>query len=934
MTTNYPAWPSIWNIPHQQNPFFTGREDILAKIHKSLRVDSTMALTQPQGISGLGGIGKTQTALEYAYQYQAEYQAILWVRAESRIILASDFVRIAHLLSLPEKDEQDQNRVVEAVMRWLRVHSGWLLILDNVEDMAVAGPFIPLASRGHILLTTRAQSMGGIAQHIAVERMFPQVGALLLLRRAGFVAAGSLLEAANADDCAQAIEISRALDGLPLALDQAGAYIKETPCSLSDYLQLYQTRATELLGVHGSPHSDYPGSVATTWSLSFEKVSQSCLPAAELLHLLAFLYSEDIPEELLVDGASYLGSVLQPAAADPLQLDNMFKELRRFSLLHREPDTRTFTIHRLVQTILKDGMDSNTQRQWAERTVRAMGSTLPELEFETWPRYQRLILHVQACLPSIEQWNLAFPQSAWLLHQAGSYLQDRSQYREAEQFLQYAFTLCEQVFGEEHQTTAANLNSLANLYRAQGRYEQVEPLAVKALDIWVRVLGADHPDTAAGFQTLALLYRIQGKYEQAEILHKLTHTIWRQTLGAEHPKVARCLNNLAALYENLGRYEEAEACFQSALEIDEKAFGTEHPDIATDFNNLASLYSTQGKYEEAEQLYQRALALREQALGPKHASVAISVNNLATIYYLQDKYEEAEQLCQRALTIRKKILGTEHPDTAQSLNNLAALYESQGQYERAEPLYQQAVAIWELALGTDHPDTAQGLNNLAELYRLWGKYEDAKPLYDRALAIREKILGAEHPIIAQSLNNIACLFYDQGKYEQAEQCYLRALTIREQALGPAHPLTANSLSNLATVYESEGKYEQAELLYQRALAISEQALGPDHSDVAVLLNNFAALYYVQDKYEQAEPLYQRALAIWERVLGIQHPHTVTCLYNLLSAYEEQSKYEEAISLYERAIANYKPTLRPDHPDLTKIQTHYAALLKKMKREEK
>jgi len=456
--------------------------------------------------------------------------------------------------------------------------------------------------------------MGGIAQHIAVEKMSPELGALLLLRRAGFIAIESSLDAANDDDRTQALEISHALDGLPLALDQAGAYIKETPCGLADYLLLYHARVTDLLSARGSAHSDYPGSVVTTWSLSFEKVTQACPPAAELLHLCAFLYPEEIPEELITDSAPHLGPMLQPVATDPLRLDSTIKELRRFSLLHREPDSRTLTIHRLVQRVLQDRMDLDSQQQWAERTVMAVSHAFPQLEFATWPRCQRLILQVQACVPLIEQWNVSFPEAAWLLHEAGSYLEERAQYREAEQLLQHATALCEQVFGAEHPTTAASLNNLANLYREQGKYEQVEPLAVRALDIWMRGLGAKHPDTAAPFQTLAILYRIQGKYEQAEILHQLTLTIWKQTLGAEHPKVARCLNNLAALYENMGRYKEAEVCFQSALTIDEKALGLEHPDIAIDLNNLANLYSTQGKYEQAELLYQRALTLKEQTL--------------------------------------------------------------------------------------------------------------------------------------------------------------------------------------------------------------------------------------------------------------------------------------------------------------------------------
>jgi len=224
MSTNLIA--PIWNIPYRRNQFFTGREEVFARLHDSLQRDATAALTQPQELSGLGVFGKTQTALESAYRYRHEYQAVLWARADSQGALTSEFVQIARHLDLPEKNEQDQNRIVEAVMRWLRTHTYWLLILDNVEDVAIAAPFIPLTGRGHILLTTRTQAIGGIAQRIEVEKMNPKVGALLLLRRASFIAPDASLAASNKDDTAQAMEISRAVNRLPLALDQAGAYIK------------------------------------------------------------------------------------------------------------------------------------------------------------------------------------------------------------------------------------------------------------------------------------------------------------------------------------------------------------------------------------------------------------------------------------------------------------------------------------------------------------------------------------------------------------------------------------------------------------------------------------------------------------------------------------------------------------------------------------
>ena len=163
--------PLLWNVPYQRNPFFTGREKALNTLYWALQTDNAVALSHPQGLSGLGGIGKTQTALEYAYCYGAEYNAVFWVRAESLISLTSSFVELAHLLELSERNEQDQDVIIEAVLRWLRVHSNCLLIFDNVDKLPIAEPFLPKAGPGHILLTTRMRALGGIAQFLEVQKM-------------------------------------------------------------------------------------------------------------------------------------------------------------------------------------------------------------------------------------------------------------------------------------------------------------------------------------------------------------------------------------------------------------------------------------------------------------------------------------------------------------------------------------------------------------------------------------------------------------------------------------------------------------------------------------------------------------------------------------------------------------------------------------------
>jgi tetratricopeptide (TPR) repeat protein len=719
---------ALSNIP-DRNPFFTGRERVLARLYQALAAQGRAAL------SGLGGVGKTQTAVEYAHRHLEEYDHTFWITAHSREALISRYTTIARLLNLPESDLKAQTDAVDAVKRWLTSHDGWLLILDNADDLAMGREFIPTGSSGHVLLTTIARAVGAIARLVDIQEMKPKEGALFLLRRAKYIAEDARLEAAAESDQARAKEISTQLQGLPLALDQAGSYIEETRCGLSDYLSLYRKHAPDLLRRRGLTF-DHPDPVATTWVLSFENIEKANLAAAELLRFCAFLYPDGIPEEVFSEGASELGPVLGSVGSDALALNGAISEILKYSLLRRDPNTRIVEIHRLVQAVLKQGMEGTTQRLWSERAVRTVDRAFPTLEFSNWPLWDRLLPQAQACAELINQWGFEFPEAAQLLNRAGVYLHGR------------------------------------------GRYSDAEPLYVRALAIREKALGPEHLDLANSLNNLAELYWVQGQYAKAEPLHHRALAIREKALGPEHPDVANSLNGLAGLYRIQGKYAKAEPLYHRSLAIRERALGSEHPAVGGSLNSLAELYYAQGQYARAEPLHQRALAIREKALGPEHTTVATSLNNLALLYSAQGQYEKAEPLYVRALAIWEKALGLEHPYVATSLNNLALLYEAQGQYEKAEPLYVRALAIREKALGPEHLDLANSLNGLAGLYRIQGQYAKAEPLYQRALAIREKALGQGHPVVATSLENYALCLRAMHRSQEAEPLESRAKTIR------------------------------------------------------------------------------------------------------------------------------------------------------------
>ena len=466
---------SVWNVPFRRNPFFTGREPIFTQIHRLLHVGTTTALSQPPAISGLGGIGKTQTVVEYAYRSRDSYPFVLWVQSNNHETLLLNFVALAKLLNLPERDAREQQMVVHAVKRWFETHSGWLLIFDNADDLAMVRDYLPEGTKGHTLLTTRAQAMGGLARKIELDTMRAEEGAELLLRRAGIIPVDATLESALTADRAAAIDIVRVMDGLPLALDQAGAYIEETNESVSNYLGIYQQQRAALLNRRGWLVPGHPDSVATTWSLAFEHVEGANPAAIDLMRFCAFLAPDAIPEELISEGAPYLGPVLQPVVADRSKLNAALAELLKYSLIRRDATTHTLTIHRLVQAVIKDEMDEETQHQWAERAVRATSQVFPFEEPSPWPHSQRYLPQTLVCEELIKQWNLTLDEAAALLNNAGIYLKNRGQYREAEPLQQYALTIGENRYGRDHPKTDFLLDNLALLYHEQGKYEEALP---------------------------------------------------------------------------------------------------------------------------------------------------------------------------------------------------------------------------------------------------------------------------------------------------------------------------------------------------------------------------------------------------------------------------------------------------------------------------
>jgi tetratricopeptide (TPR) repeat protein/transcriptional regulator with XRE-family HTH domain len=699
-----------WNVPYPRNLYFTGREPILRRLQEALVSEKCGASRNIRAISGLGGIGKTQTALEFAYRYADAFDAVLWVNAETRATMNADFASLAQVLDLPGSKHLHQFQAIEAVKGWLQDHDRWLLIFDNADHAATMFTVLPRRYCGAVLSTTRSQEADPHIKSIAMEKMSQPEGVAFILRRTCDEEKDKRgEEILPARERVALSQLCATMGGLPLALDQAAAYIKVARCSFHEYMDLYRRHRKDLLAERGAHTPEHPHAVATTWNLSFQRVEREAPAAAELLRLCAFLAPDAIPEKLVVWGKKCCTVQLQQLAQSDKALRDAIKILYSYSLIQRDPATQMLSIHRLVQAALSDAMSVAAREEWQGRVLNILNAAFPETPFQEWVRCGQLLPHVQVYANEIEEEPGAVqPEATDLFERAGSFL------------------------------------------REQGLYTEAESLLLLALSLRERYMSKDDPVIATSLSSLAGLYCYQDRYQQAAALVERAFAIRQQRLGAEHQETTESLKHLALLYLRQERYEQAEPLLLQSLALSQRHMGYESLTTANRMSNLALLYLGQERYDQAEPLFKRALAINKRCLGAWHPETARTMENLAFVYLKQGRYRRAEPLMRRSLCIHAQHSGWESPDTAYPFYGLAELCRVQQKYTQSESLHQYVLALRQQCLGEEHLDTAESLQGLADLYREWAKYEVAAPLYRHALEIREKVLGWESPTLLKT----------------------------------------------------------------------------------------------------------------------------------------------------------------------------------------
>jgi len=591
--------------------------------------------------------------------------------------------------------------VTRAVRRWLETNQGWLLVFDNAEKPEDLGEYLPQGNGG-VIITSRNSSWRSLAEPMKVQELPPEEAEAFLVERSG----DKDREAARA--------LAKELGGLPLALEQAGAYIEACGSSCAKYFKLFRVRRQELLE-SAKPATDYPDTVATTWKISFESLRKECPEAADLMELCAFFAPEAIPFDLFTEHPDHLPGSLKAAVKDPLQWNETIRGLKRYSLAEVAQDSLSF--HRLVQMVVRNGMKPAARKRRLAAVVRVVNAAygFKDDDLETWPRATQLLPHGLAAAEHSRVEQVDDGPTARLLNNMGMHLRTLGRFSEAETLLGRALTMAEKVYGPDHPTVATRLNNLGSVLWALGHLNGAKVNFERAQRIDEKVSGPDHPAVATDLNNLGLALKDLGDLEGAKANCERALKIDEKVYGPDHPAVATDLNNLGLVLQDLGDLEGAKANYEKALQINEKAYGPWDPRVGIALSNLGSVLKDLGDLEGAKANIERALKIDEKVYGPDHPAVATDLNNLGLALKDLGDLEGAKANLERALRIDEKVYGPEHPAVATDLNNVGTVLLDLGDLKGAKANCERALAILRACLGDDHPKTKLVLKNLKSL---------------------------------------------------------------------------------------------------------------------------------------------------------------------------------------------------------------------------
>jgi len=852
-----------------------GREDLLAELDIRLTGGDG---SEPRTVAlcGLGGAGKTSVALEYAHRHLAEVQAAWQLAAEDPAVLAAGFGELA--AELGARDLFDTRNPVASVHGMLAAFPAeWLLIFDNVPDRASVQAFLPPAGPGRVLITSQNQNWPP-GQALEVPVLGAEVTAEFLVNRTGD------------PDRQAALDLAGELGGLPLALEQAAAYMQATEDSLAEYLELFRERRPDML-TRGEP-TGYIKTVATTWALAFRELGQAASGASGLLRLLAFCAPEAVPLRLLLQArpgvperlGPDVAPVLVPLLEDPLAAKDAIAALRQHSLIS-PPVDGSVSVHPLVQAVTADQMSAELAAAWRQAAAAVIEATIPDDTDTpaTWPVCAALLPHAQAALAADSDG----------LERLANYLGERGSYAAACDLLQRALDAERGVLGPDHPDTLATWHNLAHWTGESGDPAGARDQFAALLPVSELVLGADHPDTLADRYTLAYWAGKAGDPAGARDQFAALLPVRERVSGALDPSTLGARANVAHWTGEAGDPAGARDQFAALLPVDERVFGPDHPDTLSDRHELASWTGEAGDPAGARDQYAALLPVRERVLGPDHPHTLSDRHELARWTGEAGDPAGARDQFAALLPVLEQVLGPDHPRILDDRSLLADWTGKAGDPAGARDQFAALLPVDEQVLGTDHPRSLDDRSLLAYWTGKAGDPAGARDQFAALLPVSERVLGADHTDTLTIRHELAYWTGEAGDPAGARDQFAALLPVDERVFGPDHPHTLSDRHELATWAGEAGDPAGARDQYAALLPAREQVLGADHP--RILDDRSLLAYWTGEAGDPAGARDQFAalLPVLEQVLGPDHPHTLATRGDLTYWTRESNRGELA-----------------------------------------
>lgn len=724
-----------------RNACFTGRDALLTDLREILHKSNWVGLTQV--VVGLGGVGKTQLAIEYAHRFAKEYSLIAWLRSEDAATLQADMQALASKLDVHVDDDRQPESVVRAVHDELARRTGWLLVFDNAEGPETLSPYLPGQRRGHIIITSRNPNWLSIAQPITVNVFQRDESILFLSKRTG------------RSDYEEADAVAEALGDLPLALEQAAAFIEQTGLDLALYAREFESRHSRIWE-NQIPPDNYHATIATTWNMALERLTGTS-GSQDVLKVLSFLGAEDVPLFLLVEGSEGLSPPLWEIASDETALRFAIADPRRYGLVDLALDG--VSMHRLLQRVIRDGLDEEQREHWILVTLYMLLRVFhfSKEDPSTWERCERLLPHVTAAVGHSVAAGIANEMSASLLWSAGVSLHERANLTLAKDYLQRAVAIDKAAVGPTHPYVGRDLNSLASVLSDLGDLPGAEAAYNQALRIAREAGGSTSSNAAIDLSNLALVLKEKGDLQGAKSALEEALNMHARMGHTDSSSIATATNNLGQVLEELGDLQGAKSAFERAYNLFQSEYGIEHTCTASVAANLGSLLHRMGDLEASRRTLEQAVAVFERIYEKTHPNVATVVGNLATVMRDLGDLEAARSLLDRALRIDRDAYGPEHPSVASDMSKLGVVLHELGDIEGALEMQQGALRIDEEVLGPEHPKVATRLNNLGTLLHSLGDLDGAREACGRARDIATAVYGVDHPTTRTYQDNVDAL---------------------------------------------------------------------------------------------------------------------------------------------------------------------------------